>query len=546
MVDGLLGLDLNRRRLILDPSTDPTQRQHRPAPPRTQFPGLYITDWDGQYAPKLNGKGLDLELFEQSWSLDIAGDGGRFLLGTSWYLRLYDRSGRLIWKTPAPAPTWMIKLSGDGRWAVVAFGVAKGKERLALFVEGAAIAAADRGGKSVPPPWVLWTPEGFFDSAGGSERLIGWHLNRGADRTGELIDAGQLGELFRRPDLIAQTLAPAYPKLARTALAESGDLEWLLAGTRAPRLERLGSARIRQTGGDFRARFRVEDRGGGVDRVEYRVDGVLIAQGDLRGYFGPGLPRRREENRPFALESGTYRIEARAFDRTDRLASPWVTWEVRVTGKSRRRPDLYGLAVGIGPYQDHSLSLEHGDEDARAFATTLATAARGLFGKREIRSLVNEQASRAGIETAFRSLAERTGPEDVFGVYWQNGMATYPKSRCVRAGSVGCGERLPTPPQGRLSVPVPQTGHSTQGIGREPHQSGGQRRTAGGYPRFAGLDQRSAPEFPKGSAMQLARELSRWLSHSPGSNTVRSHPRIRSLLISAQRPPPPVRRSLIF
>ncbi|WP_089725708.1 WD40 repeat domain-containing protein [Candidatus Thiosymbion oneisti] len=305
----VLRLDLAERRLELDPH----RLQRRLAPPRIQASGLSITDWRHKTEPKLNGNPLILEPFETSWSLDIAKGGGRFLLGTAWSLRLYQRNGDLIWKVPAPSVAMMVKLSGDGRWAVAAFGdgslrwfevANQGRERLALFLDGAAIGARKHGGKAATVPWLLWTPEGFFHSAGGGERLMGWHRNRGADRAGELLNAGQIGELFRRPDLVAQALDPGYPQLAQAALQESGGLERLLAGTQAPRLERLGPAQVRVTGPDFTARFRLQDRGSGVGRIQYRVDGVLIGQGDERGRFGLGLPNRREESRPFYPGAG--------------------------------------------------------------------------------------------------------------------------------------------------------------------------------------------------------------------------------------------------
>ncbi len=246
---------------------------------------------------------------------------------------------------------------------------------------------------------------------------MGWHLNRGADKAGELIDAGQIGEVFRRPDLIAKALSPEYAGLARTALAEIGDLDTLLAQGRPPALEPLGPLESRQPGRGFEARFRVEDRGGGVGRIEYRVNGALVGQGDLRGRFGLGLPNRQEETRPFTLAAGRHRIEARAFDAKGQVASPWVAWAVEVTGGERQAPALYGLAVGIGPYKDKALSLEYGDDDAEAFASAVNGAARGLFRAVEIESLVNEQATLAGITAAFEAMAAKAGPEDVFVLF---------------------------------------------------------------------------------------------------------------------------------
>ncbi|WP_256091511.1 caspase family protein [Candidatus Thiosymbion oneisti] len=92
-------------------------------------------------------------------------------------------------------------------------------------------------------------------------------------------------------------------------------------------------------------------------------------------------------------------------------------WEVQATGAARRRPALHGLAVGIGPYQDQALSLEYGDDDAAAFAAALKAAGRGLFRAVDVRPLVNQQATLAGITQAFGAVAAKAGPEDVFVLF---------------------------------------------------------------------------------------------------------------------------------
>lgn len=409
-----------------DPATRRTVGLPRLAGPRTRAPGLTIEQWDNQYEPTLDDKPLELKPFETSHCLDIAADGRHFLLGTSWYLRLFARDGRLIWKTSAPSNTWMVKLSGDGRWAVAAFGdgsvrwfdATNGKEHLALFVDGAAIAAMENGKEGpTTPPWVLWTPEGFFDSAAAGASLMGWHLNRGADRAGELVGADQIGELFRRPDLIARALEPDYPQLARATLADIGDLRQLLATARPPSLERIGPEKVTQAGRHFSARFKVKERGGGVGRIEYWVDGTQVGQGDLRGRFGLGMPGLQEESRPFTLEKGRYKIEARAFDAAGKLASKPVSWALEITGESDTQPALYGVAVGIGPYRDLNLRLNYADDDARAFATALERAGRDLFREVEIRPVIDGEATLEGITTAFETMAAKAGPEDVFVLY---------------------------------------------------------------------------------------------------------------------------------
>ena len=133
------------------------------SPPRTH--GLDIRDWRNNYKPTLNGKPLSLRQYEMSRSLAIAEDRSRFVLGTEWYLHLFDPQGKELWNNPKPVPgvAWAVNLSGDGRFVVAALGdgtirwyaARDGKERLALFVHPDA------------KRWVLFTPEGFYDASPG-------------------------------------------------------------------------------------------------------------------------------------------------------------------------------------------------------------------------------------------------------------------------------------------------------------------------------------------------------------------------------------------
>jgi WD40 repeat protein len=144
------------------------------AAPRVKAEGIKVSDWENKPGPKLNGKALPLAPHETSRALAIAPDGQGFLLGTSWYLRRFDRQGQPVWQTQVPDTVWGVNISADGRLAVAALGdgtvrwyrYADGQELLALFVH------------RETREWVLWSPDGYYDASPGGDRLIGWHLNR--------------------------------------------------------------------------------------------------------------------------------------------------------------------------------------------------------------------------------------------------------------------------------------------------------------------------------------------------------------------------------
>lgn len=148
---------------------------------RTAAPGLDIRNWQDNTNPTLNGQALKLDPFVSSRSLAISPDGQRFVLGTEWWLRLFNRSGDEVWQQRVPGAAWAVNWSTDGRFVVAGYGdgtirwhrASDGTEVLALFPH------ADR------KRWIAWTPEGFYATSGpDAEELMGYHLNRGKEREG--------------------------------------------------------------------------------------------------------------------------------------------------------------------------------------------------------------------------------------------------------------------------------------------------------------------------------------------------------------------------
>ncbi len=104
---------------------------------------LQLSDWVNNYAPKLDGKPLGLEPYETARSVAIAPGGDRFVLGTEWWIRAYDRYGKELWRRLGPGVAWGVNIPRDGKFVVVAYAdgtirwlrLSDGEEVLALFVK---------------------------------------------------------------------------------------------------------------------------------------------------------------------------------------------------------------------------------------------------------------------------------------------------------------------------------------------------------------------------------------------------------------------------
>ena len=376
---------------------------------RTDAPGLDIRNWKNNTNPTLNGEALELEPYEVSVSLAISPDGERFVLGSGWLLRLFDRSGNERWQQPAPDVTWAVNWSADGRFVVAAYGdgttrwyrPSDGAEVLALFPH------ADQ------KRWIAWTPEGFYDTSGSdAEELMGYHLNRGKDREGVFISARQLSEAFYKPALISRRLDADGDALMAEAVKKLGNVQQLLAGAKAlpPLVELLTGLEV--TGEEeVTITVRVKDQGGGIGGLVFYVDGQPQT-GRQAGLFADGT-----ESRTFAAPPGTQRIEVEAWSRANVKSGRQVVM-ANLTGPARDAA-LHIFAVGVEKYQAPELELKHSAADAKAVANEIAIRAKPLF-KRGVSTpmvLTDSDASLAGIEGAFNKLKARMKPQDTLVIF---------------------------------------------------------------------------------------------------------------------------------
>jgi len=381
--------------------------------PLTQMQGLEITDWKNSYHPKLNGEPIKLEQYETSTSLAIAPDGKRFLLGTEWYLRLFDSNGNEIWEVPVPGVVPAVNISGNGKVAVAGLGdgtirwfrMEDGKELVAFFPH------KDR------KRWVIWTPKGYYDASPGGEELIGWHINNGKDREADFFPASRFRDRFYRPDVIAK-LFTTFDEAKAIALAneESGrageeeDVRKVLPPIVTILSPRDGSFFTKE---DISVRFVIRNPSNEpVTGIRVLIDGRPVApkgiqpepvDGDIREVTVT-VPRRDCELSLIA---------------ENRFAAS-VPSTVRLVWKGEEfilRPKLYVLAIGISNYRRAELRLRFGAKDAKDFAETIKRQKGLLYEDVVVRLLTDEEASRDEILDGLDWLQRQTTAKDMAMVF---------------------------------------------------------------------------------------------------------------------------------
>lgn len=169
--------------------------------------GIDVRNWDGTNRPEVNGIAIALNPREFSRSIAADSERGRIVLGSDWHLAAYDTTGEVIWRRTAPSVAWAVNIAAEGRIAVVAYGDGSirwhdiennGVELLSLWVTRT---AESYGGETGELGWVVWTPEGLYESTDSSFDQLVWHVNRGADAAASVHPASAIAGT-NRPDVI--------------------------------------------------------------------------------------------------------------------------------------------------------------------------------------------------------------------------------------------------------------------------------------------------------------------------------------------------------
>ncbi|EFL51249.1 YD repeat protein [Solidesulfovibrio fructosivorans JJ]] len=386
--------------------------------PRTQAPGLVVTGWEGGRTPQLNGKPLALKEFETAYSLAIAPDGRRLILGTAWNVRAYGADGRPLWQTPAPDTVWAVNVSGDGR--VVAAAMGDGSIRWYRMEDGREILSyfPNADGRR----WVLWTPSGYYDASSGGEDMIGWNVNNGPDRAADFFPASRFRDAFHRPDVVDLALRTLDEDraLAAANAARGGDVRSPSVLTaRPPVVEILSpSAGSAFSTPDATVKFAVRSPGGeDVTDVRVLVDGARVVE-DHPSVAGRGFePSVLQSKVTLPRRDVVLSVIADNKNGPSAPATVRLKWAGKTAAPAAPAAKLYVLAIGVGAYDDKSLALQFPAKDARDFAAAMALQKGRLYGDVVTRVLTDGSATKDGILNGLDWIERQTTQHDVAMIF---------------------------------------------------------------------------------------------------------------------------------
>lgn len=267
--------------------------------------------------------------------------------------------------------------------------------------------------------WAALTPQGFFSASPKADALLG--IVRGL----ESISIGQTWQSLYAPDLVREALA-GDPDGELTRASDVINLDKVVDSGPAPLVEITSPASGSTSASDlvgFTAR--IKDRGKGIGRVEWRVNGITAAVSNANS--------RNEEatvQQQLALDPGQNTIEVVAYNARNILASPPARTTITYSGATNvAKPKLHVLAIGINAYRDSGWQPPDSDApeffppltlaagDAVSFASEMKRAAQGFYSDITVTTLVDGEATAPGIENAVNRIAAGVEPRDTFVLY---------------------------------------------------------------------------------------------------------------------------------
>ncbi len=309
-----------------------------------------------------------------------------------------------------------IAYSSDGRTAlsgsfdrtVRIWDLKKGNELARMVAE------PDGGG------WLTMTPEGFYSSSHRDTDTLA--IVRGVEATA----IGQVHQSLFNPGLVREALAGDPDGEVKRA-AQFVSLEKVLDAGPPPAAAIITHAPGSRSGQDLViVTARITDRGKGLGRIEWRVNGVTAGVMAKPDGTGPDYEVRRQ----LALDPGENQIEVIAYEGRNLLASLPARTSITYDGPADKvKPKLHILAIGINAYVDQGwtppgsadklafLPLKLAVADAKAFGEEMQKAGAGLYSEVHVTQALDTDATPAGLDALIDKMAAGIGPRDTFVLY---------------------------------------------------------------------------------------------------------------------------------
>jgi WD40 repeat protein len=271
-----------------------------------------------------------------------------------------------------------------------------------------------------PGEWLTITPKGLFSSSQRDTDML--TIVRGVEPT----TIGQVNQSLFNPDLVREALA-GDPNHEVEETAKVINLDKVLDAGPPPAVAITSHGPGSRSSKELvTVAARVTDRGKGIGRIEWRLNGITAGVMSVPAGLAPDY----DVTQDLALDPGKNgvpgenRIEVVAYEGRNLLASlPAQTTVVYDGPADAAKPKLFILAIGINKYVDQGWNdmyfppLTGSVPDARAFSAEMEKAGAGQYEKVLVTLALDADATVGKLDETVKKIASEINPRDTFVLY---------------------------------------------------------------------------------------------------------------------------------
>ena len=266
--------------------------------------------------------------------------------------------------------------------------------------------------------WIVITPDGYFNASPNGAKQLKVRLGI------KVLSIDKFYNTLYRPDLVMERLQGDPQGLYRQA-ATSLNLKSILEGGLPPTVSIVSPTPNQQlTEGEVNFQISVQDQGGGVGKIVWRVNGITIGIDDNSQRSiqvvskGPPSQKVQTFSKLLSLAPGKNIVEVFAYGKFDQVASSPDQITLEIKDEISNPPKLYVMTIGINNYRDKALQLKYAVPDAESLAIELKKVSAGIYEDTFIKNILDDGATLKRIDEAFKELSSKIETQDVFILYF--------------------------------------------------------------------------------------------------------------------------------
>ncbi|MBO6717988.1 MAG: caspase family protein [Rhizobiaceae bacterium] len=246
--------------------------------------------------------------------------------------------------------------------------------------------------------WIVWTPQGYFNSSPNGDRLVGWHVNQGQDSEARFVRARQLRQHLHSPEIVRRAIILGdASQAARELRGTDGQLHELLQ--RKPPEFEIRLAEDVPAGDGFVAVEII-----GADDAEALASRFTVLANDRRidEYASRSVGGDGQSNRliiEVPVEDGQNEILVSGLNEFGYVTERGVTALARRSAADENKGKLYVAVIGVEEYpflptdcNGRSCDLAYPVDDAAEILRVIADKTAPLYSGMESLVLVNRDA----------------------------------------------------------------------------------------------------------------------------------------------------------